>query len=152
MESGETGIDYMEKAFIALNDIMGHGRNMFENLNRTNRGEIFVLHFLATHDAEVLPSELSTALKASTARISAVLGALEKKGQIARDIDKSNRRNILVTITEAGRNRAAAEMAEIKESMMRVFADMGEGDTTAFIRLLRQFFELSQKHIKYRLQ
>lgn len=142
-------LDYVQQAVTAFHEIMSNNRrDMLENINRGNKGELFVLHFLSMHgDAPVLPSELSAALQASTARISALLGALEKKGQIERNIDKSNRRNILVTITEAGRLRAEAEMREMKQHMSRVFTDMGETDTVELIRLMRRFFELGQKHL-----
>lgn len=141
-------LNYADKAFIALNEIMSNKeKDMFHSVNRANKGELFVLKFLLTSNTEVLPSELSVALNSSTARISALLSALEKKGQIVRNIDKNNRRNILVTITEAGRNRAVTEMKEIKSSMTKVFTDMGEDDTAEFIRLTRKFFEIFQKNI-----
>ena len=141
-------LSYADKAFTTFNEIMSRKENnMVDNVNRANKGELFVLHFLLRRSTEVLPSELSAALGASTARISALLGALEKKGQIVRNIDKSNRRNILVTITEAGRNRAEAEMKQIRRSMTQVFTDMGESDTAEFIRLTSKFFELLQNYM-----
>ncbi|MEA5015046.1 MAG: transcriptional regulator [Candidatus Limiplasma sp.] len=141
--------DYVQKAITAFHEIMSNNqRDMLDNINRGNKGELFVLQFLSMRgDGPVLPSELSTALQASTARISALLGALEKKGQIERDIDRSNRRNILVTITEAGRSRVDAEMQEMQQHMSRIFAEMGEADTVEFIRLMRIFFELGQKYM-----
>jgi len=145
----ENNSGYIQKAIVAFNEIMSNSqKDMLVNINRSNKGELFVLHFLSMRgDRPVLPSELSAALQASTARISALLGALEKKGQIERDIDRSNRRNILVTITEAGRIRAEAEMLEMQQCMTQVFADMGEADTVEFIRLMRRFFELGQKYL-----
>lgn len=140
-------MSYMEKAFLSFHEIMSNKqKNMLESVNRTNKGELFVLQFLAMQNTEVLPSELSAALQASTARISALLGALEKKGQIVRSIDESNRRNILVTITEAGRSRVETELQELKATMIRIFTDMGETDTAEFIRLTGQFFDLMHKH------
>lgn len=147
-EEKRNDLGYADKAFAAFNKIMSNSRkNMLEDINRANKGELFVLQFLEMRGTEVLPSELSVALRASTARISALLGALEKKGQIARDIDKSNRRNILVTITEEGRRRVKTEMREMKNHLTKVFADMGEEDTAEFLRLTRRFSELMQKHM-----
>ncbi len=147
-ENEKNSLSYAEKAFVTLNEIMSKKQNdMLENINRANKGELFVLQFLSMRKNAVIPSELSIALNASTARISALLGNLEKKGQIVRDIDKSNRRNILVTITEEGRKRAETEMKEIQGLMTRVFIDMGEEDTSEFIRLTSQFFELMKKYL-----
>jgi len=141
------GLSFADRAFFEFNEIMASGqKDMFENMNRANKGELFVLHFLSKNKTQVIPSELSTALHATTGRISALLGSLEKKGQIEREIDKSNRRNIIVTITDAGRARVRAEMKDIKEGLSRVFIEMGETDTAEFMRLIKRFFELAQKY------
>jgi DNA-binding MarR family transcriptional regulator len=150
MSKKENDLNYADKAVIAFNEIMSNSeRNMLENINRANKGELFVLHFLSMRNTATLPSELSSALHASTARISALLRSLEKKGQIERDIDKSNRRNILVTITEAGYERVNTEMKEMQKSMRQVFTDMGETDAVEFIRLSKRFFELTQKYAPF---
>jgi len=147
IKKDDSNMDYADKAFLVFNEIMSNSqKDMLENINRANKGELFVLHFLSMRNTAVLPSELSTALQSSTARISALLGTLEKKGQIERDIDKGNRRNILVTVTESGKKRAESEMKEIQECMKRIFTDMGEKDTEEFIRLMRLFYEIAQKH------
>ncbi|MDR0315123.1 MAG: transcriptional regulator [Oscillospiraceae bacterium] len=139
---------FATKAFIEFNKIMSNGqKDMFENINRANKGELFVLHFLSTHKTQVIPSEISTALHATTGRISALLGSLEKKGQIEREIDKTNRRNIIVTITDAGRERVETEMKVINESLSQIFIEMGEADTIEFLRLIRIFLVLAQKHL-----
>ena len=142
---------YVGDAIAAFNEIMsGSRKNTFEDINRANKGEIFVLHFLSARDSQALPSELSTALHATTGRISALLGNLEKKGLIEREIDKSNRRNILVTITEAGRNYVETEMGKLLSGLTKVFTEMGETDTREFLRLTKRFFELMQEHMPNR--
>ena len=144
----KSSLNFADKAFIEYNEIMSNKhKNMIEDVNRANRGELFVLQYLLMHKHEVLPSELSTALHSSTARISALLGTLEKKGQIVRNIDTSNRRNIIVTITDAGRVRAEAELRKMKDRITQVFTDMGEDDTAEFIRLSKKFAGLLQKHL-----
>lgn len=148
IKDNENNSSYADKASMAFKEIMSNSqKDMLEDINRANKGELFVLQFLAMQNTEVLPSKLSEALQASTARISALLGALERKGQIIRNIDQNNRRNILVTITQDGRNRVEAEMKEIHSIMIKVFTDMGEGDTTEFIRLTAQFSKLLQKYL-----
>ena len=146
-----SSLGFTDKAIKELNEIMSSGqKDMLDNINRVNKGELFVLRFLATHKNHVVPSDLSTALHATTGRISALLGTLEKKGQIEREIDKENRRNILVTITDAGWEREETEMKEIKENLSQIFTEMGEEDTVEFIRLIKLFFELAQKYMPER--
>jgi DNA-binding MarR family transcriptional regulator len=149
-KESESNLSYAERAFIALSEIMSNSKkDMLENINRANKGEHFVLHFLSMSNSAVLPSELSVALGSSTARISALLRNLEKKGLLEREIDKSNRRNILVTITEAGRKHAENEKVEMQERMTRLFNEMGEADTLEFIRLMKLFSELTQKYLPF---
>lgn len=141
--------EYAHRACLVFQEIMSSShRSMLEKMNRANKGELFVLQFLAMSHTAVLPSELSAALGASTARISALLGALEKKGQIVRNIDRSNRRNILVTLTPAGRSRAEIKMRQMQEGMTSVFTEMGEADTAEFLRLSEKFSVLMQKHME----
>ncbi len=139
---------YVEEAIDSINQFMlNNQNNMIDNINRTNKGELFVLHFLSARNTEALPSELSAALQSSSARISALLGALEKKGEIKREIDPEDRRNILVTITAAGRGRIKTELKEIHGFMAQIFTEMGEADTIEFVRLVKRFSALAQKHM-----
>ena len=139
----------IEKAVASLEDIMSSSRvNMIEHMSRNGKGELFILKYLYDKDAngtDVIPSEISNVMQVSTTRISAALGALEKKGQIHREIDTSNRRNILVTITEEGRKRTVSEMQEIQGQMVKVFTKMGEHEAIEFIRLLNLLFDTVDK-------
>ena len=141
---------YIEDAVISFSEIIAGGqKNVMENFQRAHKGELFVLQYLSSRNAAVFPYELSAALQASTARVSALLGALEKKKQIERDIDKSNRRNILVNITDAGHERVKTEMRIIKESIYLIFSEMGETETAEFLRLTQRFSELAHKHMSH---
>ena len=139
--------DYVAKAIVAFNELMSDRKKIMEAMNRTNKGELFVLHFLSMGDTAVYPSELSEALCCSMSRISALLGSLEKKGQIEREIDKSNRRNILITITDAGRERVRVEVNGIEQILANVFIEMGESDTAEHLRLFKKFSEIVQKYL-----
>lgn len=141
--------EYVREAVIAFDEITSSNhKNAMDSFNRTNKGELFVLHFLLMKSPdEVMPSELSEALQSSPARISALLGVLEKKGEIERQIDKNNRRNILVSITDAGRERIKSELQEMQGFIARIFTDMGESDTEEFIRLLKVFSDLTRKYL-----
>ena len=140
--------EYVKEAIVAFYSIMRNThRDSLETINKANKGELFVLHFLAKEKREVLPSELSEALNSSTARISALLNVLEKKDQIHREIDVTNRRNILVTITPDGIQRVKDELTEMHNNMAKVFEEMGEEDTYEFIRLSRKFSEAAAKHL-----
>ena len=50
------------------------------------KGENFILNYLTDREGPVLPSELSGAMQASTARVAAALNSLEAKGEITRPV------------------------------------------------------------------
>ena len=140
---------YVKEALLSFGEIMDSShRKVVEDFNRAGKGEMFALHFIYMRSEPVLPSELSAALRSSMARISALLGSLEKKGQVKREINPADRRNILVTLTEAGRQRARREMDYRQTCMAGIFKEMGEADTREFVRLTKLFIELTAKHMR----
>lgn len=146
--------DNIDKGFAynaakSFGEIMANShKNMNHNLNIGNRGELFVLKHLYICKKDVLPSELSEAMNATTARVSALLATLEKKDQITRKIDPNNRRNILVSITPKGSERIEDELNTKMEAMIKIFSEMGEEDSNEFIKLSKKFGELASKHFQ----
>lgn len=78
-----------------------------KRINEAIHGEVLTLRFIHVHGGNVLPSEISGEINVSTARIAASLNRLEKKGLITRQIDTSDRRRILVNLTDEGMALAA---------------------------------------------
>jgi len=134
----------IEELVDSLGDMISH-RKVMDEFNRSGKGEIFILRYLYMKESPASPSELSEALNSSTARISAALRTLEKKGQIHREIDTTNRRFILVTITEEGRERIQANMQRMQNHLIQVLTVMGEKDAREFVRLSTRFFEIAQR-------
>ena len=133
----------------ALDRMVVHFQSqILEKIIDYSRGESFTLHYLLERKSEVLPSEISSALNTSTARIAVLLGQLEQKGLISREICKSDRRKVEVSLTEAGRKRAKSEKAEMHSYLEMVFKEMGEKDTDDFLRTASKFFEISLRYEK----
>lgn len=112
---------------------------VLERLMRITRGEIFVLKVLWKSSSPVSPTYLSDVMRSSKGRISAILNSLEKKGEIERTIDRDNRRNILVTLTDSGRDHILRELLDAYQVMARALEQMGEADSRELARLLHQF-------------
>jgi DNA-binding MarR family transcriptional regulator len=139
-------LSYIEEAIESLKSVMLGGRgNLLEVLSRAYKGEEFVLKYLASRMSTTLPTELSEALHSSMARILSILGVLEKKGLVVREIDRGNRRNILVTLTDKGRELAALQERKMRNYMERTLVELGEADTKEFVRLIERVSEISQK-------
>lgn len=131
----------------ALDKMVLHFQSqVLERIIDYSRGESFTLHYLLERKSEVLPSEISSALNTSTARIAVLLGQLEQKGLISREVCKSDRRKVEVSLTAAGRKRAKKERDEMHSYLEKVFQEMGEKDTEDFLRTAGRFFEISLQY------
>lgn len=124
------------------NLISNNNYAMFEKLMKVSRGEIFILKILYKSNGSVSPTYLSDIMNTSKGRISAILNSLEKKGEIERQIDKDNRRNILVSITEIGKEHILNELSTAYQIMAQTIEHMGEKEAKEFIRLLTQFLSI----------
>ncbi|MCI1219793.1 MAG: MarR family transcriptional regulator [Bifidobacterium sp.] len=106
--------------------------------SRYGSGEPFVLRYLRKHGTAT-PSQLASALRSSSGRISAVLASLEKKGFVTREVDAKDRRNILVSITEAGLEQSLKDRDEARSAICWIFTQMGERRTRDFVDLVTEF-------------
>ena len=68
-----------------------------------------------------------------------LLSALEKKGQITREIDPNDRRIVHVSLTEAGERRAEKQREDMREAVCWIFSQMGERRTREFVDLAVEF-------------
>ncbi len=121
------------KEMFALRGVQPH-----EDISEAMRGEMFVLRFIFMCGAPVRPSEISAAIKRSTARVAATLNALERKGLVTREIDPSDRRQILVTLTNAGKEEMERRRCEMLRMAAGMLERLGERDARELVRLIRR--------------
>ncbi|MDR1189375.1 MAG: MarR family transcriptional regulator [Bifidobacteriaceae bacterium] len=133
-------VDQAEALFEAMT---GARHGLLGRLADSGRGERVVLADLSDKAEPVRPSDLAASVGLSNPRVSAALASLEAKGQVSRAIDPANRRQVLVTITGAGLQRAAAERAEALRELRAVLVRMDDADVRDFTRLFARFTELA---------
>ena len=98
--------------------VWGKKSQMQQAMSRDSKGEPFIIRELEFKGAQT-PSQLATALKVTSGRISTLLAALEKKGLIEREVDPNDRRIVHVNLTEQGRAKAK------QRRLLGLFADGG---------------------------
>jgi len=113
----------------------------YRNMNNSLQGETFLLHYIYEHGGEVLPGEISSEMAVSTARVAVALNRLEEKGFITRQMDSSDRRKILVMITEDGRKFAAQHHQAVIENTARLLMKLNEQDAEAYINITKRLVE-----------
>ncbi len=77
-------------------------------------------------------------LAISKAAVSQMLSSLEKRGYLTREIDQTNRRNLIVSLTPAGQAILREKDEEADSRFEKIIAEMGEADTREFIRLIEK--------------
>jgi DNA-binding MarR family transcriptional regulator len=140
---GGRPLDYIKMAKELFND-MGSVRrvNSQKSINESLQGEAFVLYYIAKRGGDVQPGEIGSEMNVSTARIAAALNSLEKKGLITRQIDTTNRRHILVSITPEGKRTAEEHQKFALENVAKMLELLGEQDAREYVRITRKLAEL----------
>lgn len=131
--------DFMQKMFL-LSKVRPQRK-----IHDSMKGETIILHILEHQGGSVQPSELSSSMDISTARIAAALNNLERKGMITRRIDTSDRRRILVDLTDAGKAQAEAQRQELLEHTVRLLSLLGEEDALAYVRITGKMADLASQ-------
>lgn len=130
---------YEQEAVDALFACMkGNRSKMQREMLRGTHGESFILHDLL-HRGTLTPSQMAASMGATSGRVSTVLAALERKGLITRGVDPDDRRVVCVSLTDAGRERARADMAQMRDTVCWIFGQMGERRTREFVALTEEF-------------
>lgn len=112
--------------------------NHQKKVDETLRGETFLILYVMKRGGSVLPSEISDAMNITSARVAAVLNSLEGKNLITRQIDPSDRRKILVNITEEGKEIARNHQELALGVVTRMLEKLGEQDARELVRIMNR--------------
>ena len=118
----------------------GLGRDL-DNANIT-MSEFILMREVAENTKESYNSmaltEVREYLSVSKAAVSQMLNSLEKRGYILREIDPNNRRNIIVILTEEGKNAYRKKNQEFYNRFEMVIQGIGEKDVSQFIAMINK--------------
>lgn len=109
-----------------------------QKLSKLTVGSLFVLNYLAFHGNNIHPKELSEKMVVSSARIASLLNYLEEKGMVQRHTDPRDNRQIIVVLTELGRNEILRVRAEALPFLSEMLEKLGPEDAEAYIRIERK--------------
>ena len=110
-------------------------------------GETFVLYYLEKQGSAV-PGEISDAMGISSARMAAALNGLDDKGYITREIDKEDRRKIIVNLTAAGKQRAHQLIKEHMSHISEMLEMLGEADAREYVRIMVKIAQIKEHTYK----
>jgi len=99
-------------------------------------------------DSNTRISDIQSLLCISKAGVSRMLDVLEKKGYIARDIDKNNRRTLIVTLTQSGREVLSDLEKNTDQLFVNIIGQLGESQTKQFVELVNKFVDATDDALK----
>jgi len=114
-------------------------------------GEFFTLELLRCyHQANpsvkgMYVSELATALGVSAPAASRMLRSLEDRELIERTVDRDNRRNTHIRLTEAGRRAHQAGHTHMRQFTAQIFQEMGEENIRILLPLVNRLGDIMEK-------
>lgn len=111
--------------------------------NPIRTGEVFVLERISENSVSM--TEIQSSLFMTKPAVSQILNSLERRGLIRREIDPSDRRRIMVTLTGSGKRFIAAKRNEMDCMLDRILDRLGEENTREFIRLLNILADISEE-------
>lgn len=126
----------------------GLGMDMAAGSCGINLSELLLMEGIADNSAadpcnNVSLAEIGCYLAVSKGAVSQMLGSLEKKGYINRDIDKDNRRNLIVTLTPEGREVLSCQYDQFAGRLARIIERLGENDVKRMIKMVNRMIEIN---------
>lgn len=130
------------QAMFRLKKMMNYGLGRDTNNINITMSEYILMREVAENTKDVYnPSALTEVreyLSVSKAAVSQMLNSLEKRGYILREIDPNNRRNIIVILTEEGKNAYGKKNQEFYNRFEMVIQGIGEKDVSQFIAMINK--------------
>ena len=80
--------------------------------------------------------ELAKKFKVSTARVAVVLRNLEEKGYIIKQVDKSDKRKVIIKISELGLEKHRESSLKVLDKVLQLFENFTDEELVTFANLL----------------
>jgi len=127
----------------------GFGMDAVESKSDINMTGLILMNAIADNTADpknnVGLSDIRGYLSISKGAVSQMLGSLEKKGYINRDIDKNNRRNLIVTLTPEGRGVLASQYDAFSGRLEKIISRLGADDVKQMITIVNRMIEITNE-------
>lgn len=125
----------------------GFGMDMEADKSDINLQELVLMNEIANNSIDsknnVALSEVRLYLAISKAAISQMLTSLEKKGYINRHVDKNNRRNLIVTLTDAGQKTLEIQSEKFSGKLGKIISRLGENEVKQMITIVNRMIDIT---------
>ena len=121
---------------------------VFHQIADVNMNELVVMRGIAGNsfsDNNTCVSEIQSNLHITKSAISQMMNSLEKKGYIEREIDKNDRRKVIVTLTKMGMDVLKKTKDSVNQLLDEIFSRFGEENTKQLISLINLLSDISEE-------
>ena len=107
-----------------------------------------IMNNVADSDENIGISYLMEHLYITKAAVSKMLGVLENKGYINRDVNRHNRRTLVITLTPEGKDVIKHFEKYFDDILMGIIRQLGKHDIEQFTRSINQFADAANSVVK----
>lgn len=146
MSNGKLSSDFLHALFV-MKSLLG---TQFSKSAKTEIHSLSMAEYVLMKRVSETASltEIREYLSITKAAVSQMLSSLEKRGFLTREIDRANRRNLIVFLTPAGQQVLQEKGNEADSRFAKIITEMGEADTLEFIRLITKMNDAMKASIE----
>jgi DNA-binding MarR family transcriptional regulator len=109
-----------------------------------NMASLCLLYYIREHPGDLKGETICRALCVTKAAVSQMLGALEKKGYLTREVNKDNRRCIILSLTGKGTAFIEKTNAETEARLAGIISRFGKDKVKELITLINRFSDIAE--------
>lgn len=146
----ETRDDLYEDLFRAMNQF--HKLKFSDMMQNMSKADFIVMNVIMNKgkDDKMTISELAAIARMLPSAISRTLKGLEEKGYVERTINKQDRRNTYVELTEEGKKQTREVRQVMRDFGKTVMAKLDEQEMNQLILYLNNIYSIAEKELEAR--
>lgn len=146
----ETRDDLYEDLFRAMNQF--HKLKFSDMMQNMSKADFIVMNVIMNKgkDDKMTISELAAIARMLPSAISRTLKGLEEKGYVERTINKQDRRNTYVELTEEGKKQTREVRQAMRDFGKTVMAKLDEQEMNQLILYLNNIYSIAEKELETR--
>ncbi|MDR1948460.1 MAG: MarR family transcriptional regulator [Spirochaetaceae bacterium] len=109
-----------------------------------NMASLWLLHHIREHPCDLSGEKIRRELCITKAAVSQMLGSLEKKGYLTREVNRDNRRCIILSLTGKGAAVLEKSRAETEARLAGIISRFGKANTRELITLVNRFSDITE--------
>jgi DNA-binding MarR family transcriptional regulator len=110
-----------------------------------NLASFTLLYYIREHGGDLSGEKIRRELSVTKPAVSQMLASLEKKGFLTREINKENRRCIVLSLTEKGTAFIEKTQRKTEKRLAGIITRFGEEETRRLIALINRFLSIMEE-------